>query len=133
MEIQYQMNGYKVLYNIYKYKGNPEDCISYRPIWSTQIIYKIRSQLTTQRLAKILHVITDRDQYGYRENLSTIDSVIKVGDYIQNVTDKSKILLMDISKAFGTENRPLLWQTLYKKDYRKTRPNKYCAAIKTHN
>ena len=28
---------------------------------------------------------------------------------------KTKILLMDLSKAFGTINRTLLWTTLYKK------------------
>ena len=43
--------------HIYENKGNPEDCNPYRPIRLTQIIYKLRSQLITQRLAKILHIV----------------------------------------------------------------------------
>ena len=70
------------LVHIYKIKGGREDCISYRPICLTLIIYIIRPQLIAHRLAKILRKITDRNQYGYRGMLSKMDSVIKSGRYI---------------------------------------------------
>ena len=95
-----------------KNKGNLEDCIYYRPICLAQIIYKIWPQLVTQKLAKILHIITDQNQYGSKENLFTIDAIIMVGGYIKNATGKSQILLMDISKASDTVNMPLIWTTL---------------------
>ena len=105
--------------HIYKQKGAPEDCASYRPIFITQIIYKIWSQLIAQKLAKILHLIANKTQYGYKERISTIDAIIKLEDQLQKSTKQSHIVLMDLTKAFGAINRTILRTALYKKVYRR--------------
>jgi len=103
------------LVHIYKNKGDPKECSSFRPICLTQMIYKVWSKLLTSRLAQILHIITAQTQYGYKMNVSTIDAIMKIEDYLENLTPNSNILLMDITKAFDAINRTMLWTTLYKK------------------
>ena len=56
---------------IYKQKGDKQDCSSYRPICLTQVVYKIWSQLLTNKLAKILHIITGK--HTIRIQKSTIN------------------------------------------------------------
>ena len=103
------------LAHIYKNKGGPKECAPYRPICLTQMIYKIWPKLLTTRLTQILHIITAQTQYGYKMNTSTIDAIIKLEDYLENKTPNSNILLMDLTKAFDTINRTMLWTTLYRK------------------
>ena len=106
----------RAIVHIYKNKGSPENCSSsYRPICLARIIYKIWSQLIAKKLAKILHIITNNKQYGYKEGISTIDAIIKTEDHIINKTHTSQIPLMDLSESFDTVNRPLMWAALYKK------------------
>ena len=62
-----------------------------------------------------MHIVTSNNQYGYKEGVSTADAIVKVEQYIHQAGNKAKILLMDLSKAFGAINRTLLWTTLYKK------------------
>jgi len=100
--------------HIYK-KGDAHECKNYRPICLTQIIYKIWSKLITGKLIQIIHLLTDQTQYGYKPGLSTLDTILKIEQYIQNGTKGEQILLMDLSKAFDTINRTQLWTTLYKK------------------
>jgi len=101
--------------HIYKNKGSPEDCNAYRPICLTQLIYKVWSQLITRRLANITHIITSKNQYGYKEKLPTVDAILKIEEHIENATPDTSILLMDLTKAFDTVNRTLLWTALYRK------------------
>jgi len=74
------------LLHIYKNKGDPKECSSYRPICLTQMIYKVWHKLLTSRLAQILHIITAQAQYGYIMNISTVGAITKVGDYLGNMT-----------------------------------------------
>ena len=101
--------------NIYKNKGEIDECASYRPICLTQIIYKIRSQLLTKRLPKTLRTITSAQQYGYKTSLSTADAIVKLEAHLTNATPETHIVLMGLAKAFGEVNRTLLRTTLYKK------------------
>ena len=101
--------------HIYKQKGNIQECNSYRPICLTKVIYKIWPQLLTNKLAKILHTITGKIQYGYKSQLSTIEAILKVEEHMGKATPTEKALLMGQSKAFGAINRTMLWATLYKK------------------
>ena len=78
------------------------------------LIYKIRSKLQTDRIARIQHLLTPSNQFGYKKGLSAIDAVIKIEKCIQAGTPIAKILLMDLSEAFGCVNRSTLWTTLYK-------------------
>jgi len=80
-----------------------------------EIVYKIWPNLVTRRLAQILHILTSNNQFGYKENNSAIDAIIKVEDYITTNNNATNILLMDLSKAFDAVNRTILWTSLYKK------------------
>ena len=96
-------------------KNSKQECANYRPIFLTQIIYKIWPRLQPSRLARILHLATPSTQYGYKNGLSAIDAIIKLEHAIKTGPDNLAIVLMDISKAFECVNRTLLWTTLYKK------------------
>ena len=71
-------------------------------------------QTTNNRLAKIIHLMTTSTQYGYKSGLSTIGAIIKLEHAIQTGPDSANIVLMGLSKAFGSVNRRILWETLYK-------------------
>ena len=43
---------------IYKHKGGPGECVNYRLICLTQIIYEIWSGLIARKLTKVTHIIT---------------------------------------------------------------------------
>jgi len=101
--------------HIYKNKGDVEGCGNYRPVSLLQIAYKIRRNLITRRLEKILHIVTPINQYGYKENVSTIDAIVKIEQYIEHNSTTQNILLTGLSKAFDTVNRTILWETLYEK------------------
>ena len=68
--------------HIYKNKGDEKECDNYRPISLLEIVYKIWSNLVTKRLAQILHIVTSNNQYGYKENNSTLDAIMKVEQYL---------------------------------------------------
>ena len=55
-----------------------------------------------------MHILTINNQYGYKEGISTVGALAKVDPYIEQADRRAKILLMDLSKAFGAINRPLL-------------------------
>ena len=100
---------------IYKNKGGAGEFGNYRPICVTQIIYKISPGPIARKLTKISHILTRNNRYGYKEGISTIGAIIKVEQYIEQEERKDKVLLMGPSEAFGTINRAMLWETLYKK------------------
>jgi len=104
-----------VIVHIYKQKGDIHECQNYRPICLKKIAYKIWPILIARRLSKILHLLTGTNQYGYKQGLSTIDALYKVENYIQESNKDAQIILMGLTKAFGTINRTQLWTTLYKK------------------
>jgi len=68
--------------DIYKNKGDEKDCGNHRPISLLQIAYKIWHNLTTKRLANILQIVTSNNQYGYKRNVSAIDEIVKIEQYI---------------------------------------------------
>ena len=53
-----------IIVYIYKNQGGPGECGNYRPIFITQIIYKIRSGVITRILTKIMHIRTRYNQFG---------------------------------------------------------------------
>ena len=75
---------------IYKNMGEPGDCGNYRPIYTTQIIYKICPGLLAGKLTKITHILTSNNQYAYKEGISTTDAIIKVELYIEQTDCKEK-------------------------------------------
>ena len=81
-------------------------------------IYKLCPGLMARRLAKIAHVLTRSNQFGYKEGISTIDAIRKIARYIVHANRDAGALRMGLSKAFDTINRAPLWMTLRKKGLR---------------
>ena len=104
----------EILY-IYKNMGDAGKCGNYRPIFIAPIIYNIWPGLTRGELAKIAHILTSRKQYGFIEGISTTDAIVKVEQYIEQTDCEERVLLIDLSKAFGATSRTLPRTTLYKK------------------
>jgi len=101
--------------HIFKNKGNGKECANCRPICLLQITYKIWPNLITQRLARILHTLTDTNQYGHKKKrIYNRRNRKKIEQYIEQGAGKQNVLLTDLSKAFGAVNRTILWNTLYK-------------------
>ena len=71
-----------------------------------------RANLTTKKLANILHIVTSNNQYGYKQNVATIDAIMKIEQYIEDNSTTQNILLVDLIKAFGAVNRTVPWTTL---------------------
>ena len=101
--------------HIYKNKGDSKKCNNYRPVCLMRIIYKIRTISITATLAEVIHLLTNRIQYGYKHGISTMGEIIKLEQYLIHGTEGFHILLMDMSKAFDTINRTQLRTVLYKK------------------
>ena len=61
-----------------------------------------------------MNIITETIQYGYKEQSSCIDALRAVNNFLKE--DKNgELLLMDLSKAFDTIDRSLLWTALFRK------------------
>ena len=54
---------------IYKNKGDASEYGNYRPICLTQIIYEIWTGLIKRTIAKIMHILTRNNEYGYKEGI----------------------------------------------------------------
>ena len=61
-----------------------------------------------------MRILTSNNQYGYKEGISTTDTIVKVEQYAEQADNKEKVLLMGLSKALGASDRTLFWTTLYK-------------------
>ena len=72
------------------------------------ISYKIRPELITEKLMKILHLMTGIAQYGYKHGLSTLDAIVKIEQYSQEHAHGGQVLLMALSRAFDAINRAQL-------------------------
>ena len=100
---------------IYENKGDARECNNYRPICLAQIAYKIWAKIVTNRLACILPLATKITQFGYKKRTSTIDALRKIQDFLDTKSKEGLLVLLDLSKAFDTINRKLLWTALYRK------------------
>jgi len=100
---------------LYKNKGDARECNNYRPICLIQIAYKIWAKIVTNRLSTILALATSNTQFGHKKKSSTIDALHRIQDFLDSRTNRGLIVLLDLSKAFDTVNRELLWTALYRK------------------
>ena len=41
-----------------------------------------------KKLAQILRIVTSNNQYGYKENVSTVDSIVKMEQYIEQTAQR---------------------------------------------
>ena len=87
---------------------------NFRPITLINIIYKIWAIIMTNRISPYMSLLTRVTQKAYKTGRSTLDILSLVQNQIQNEQTK-QLILIDLSKAFDSIDRNILWTILYKK------------------
>ena len=101
---------------IYK-KGSTQDVNNYRPISLLSIFDKIIEKIMYNRVNLFLenHNILFEQQYGFRKQMSTHQSLINITEKIKNSIEKGKYgcgVFIDLKKAFDTVNHVILFKKL---------------------
>merc|ERR1712112_158607 len=87
---------------------------NFRPITLLNIVYKIWAIIFTNRLTPYMNLLTQETQSAYKTGRSTIDILSLIQNQIQN-EDTRQLILIDLSKAFDSIDRNILWTVLYEK------------------
>jgi len=80
----------------------------FRPIALCNVIYKIISKVTTNRLKMLLPILISPEQYGYVEGRQILDGIILTHETIHSLKKNKQVgmlLKIDLSKAFDK----LMW------------------------
>ena len=97
-------------------KGNPEDSLNYRPISVTSVLAKIFEKAFSSQITSFLEreQLLSVSQFGYRKQISTIDSILKLTEQIRLELNKRKnvTVVLDLSKAFDSINHKILLRRL---------------------
>ena len=105
-----------MIITIYKNKGDKSECGNSRGISLLSVAGKIMAKILLKRLIK--HISEDlmpETQCGFRQNRSTSDMIFVARQAMEKCREQQKSLHMcfvDLSKAFDTVDRPMLWQVL---------------------
>jgi len=100
---------------IYKRKGDRSECGNYRGISLLSTAGKILSGILNMRLQTIAESILPESQSGFRPGRGTTDMIFSVRQLQEKCIEQNKPLYMafiDITKAFDTVARELLWDIL---------------------
>lgn len=107
-----------VIVTIYKKKGDRADCGNSRGISLLSITGKVIASVMFHRLhTHLSEAVIPKSQYGFRKDRSTIDAIFNARQLQEKCREEKKDLYMtfiDLSKAFDTVNREILWQILEK-------------------
>lgn len=101
---------------IYKTKGDKADCGNYRGISLLAVAGKVLAKVMLQRLiSNITESILPESQCGFRKDRSTVDMIFTARQLQEKCREQHQDLFMvfvDLSKAFDTVQRELLWDVL---------------------
>ena len=94
-------------------KGNPEDPLNYRAISVTSALSKIFEKAFSSQITTFLEKVQllSASQFGYREQNSTIDAILKSTEQIRLELNKKKKVtgaFLDLSKVFDSINHKIL-------------------------
>ncbi|KAI0236956.1 hypothetical protein LSAT2_012515 [Lamellibrachia satsuma] len=106
-----------LIVNIYKRKGDRQDCGNYRGISLMAIASKIFAKILLQRLLVVANYILPEAQCGFRSSRSTIDVIFTFRPLQEKAAEQNKplyIAFVDFSKAFDSISHPCLWRFLSK-------------------
>ena len=103
---------------IYKRKGDKSDCSNYRGISLLSVAGKILARILLSRLLdSVTDIILPESQCGFRRDRSTIDMIFVARLLQEKCREQHKdlyIAFIDLTKAFDTVNRDILWNILSK-------------------
>ena len=90
---------------------------SYRPISLLTSLSKIFVKLLHRRITKFLvkHKLLSPNQFGFRQNLSCINAIAEITEFMRKAIDKKHYGLaafIDLKKAFDTVDHSLLIKKL---------------------
>ena len=95
------------------------------------IIYKIWTMVMAEKLP-VMNIIATELQTAYKCGRSTLAILSIINKQIK--TDETKhIIMIDISKAFGSVNRDLLWAIMYKDEVPKRQMRRIRMGTKTQS
>ena len=101
---------------IYKNKGDKADCGNSRGISLLSVAGKILAKILLKRLIKhVSEELMPETQCGFRQNRSTSDMIFVARQTLEKSREQYRDLHMcfvDLSKAFDTVDRPMLWEVL---------------------
>ena len=101
---------------IYKNKGDKSDCGNSRGIALLSTAGKILAKILLKRLIKhVSEELMPETQCGFRQNRSTSDMIFVARQTLEKCREQYRDLHMcfvDLSKAFDTVDRPMLWEVL---------------------
>ena len=107
-----------VIVTIYKKKGDRADCGNSRGISLLSIVGKVITSIMLHRLhMNLTEDIIPDSQYGFRKDRSTTDAIFIARQIQEKCREERKDLYMafiDLSKAFDTVNREIMWLILEK-------------------
>ena len=103
---------------IYKRKGDRSMCDNYRGISLLVVAGKILARIMLSRLTRLLsETILPVSQCGFRGDRSTCDMIFVARQLQEKCHEQNRdlyIAFIDLTKAFDTVNRELLWNVLSK-------------------
>ena len=106
------------LVTIFKNKGDRSECGNSRGIALLSVAGKILAKVVLRRIVSTLtEAILPETQCGFRSNRSTVDMVFCARQVIEKCREQHKdlfISFIDLSKAFDSVDRTLLWKILEK-------------------
>ncbi|KAI8493649.1 hypothetical protein Bbelb_285700 [Branchiostoma belcheri] len=122
------------LVSIYKKKGDRASCSNSRGISLLSCAGKVLARILLLRLINtVSEDVLPESQCGFRKDRSTTDMIFVARQIQEKCREQHQDLYMvfvDLTKAFDTVNRPLLWEVLRRFGC----PPKYLAVLKSlHN
>ena len=106
-----------MIVNIYKRKGDRQDCSNYRGISLLAIASKIFAKILLQRLLVIVDDVLPETQCGFRSSHSMVDMIFTLQQLQEKAAKQNKplyISFVDFSKAFDSISCSCLWRLLSK-------------------